>query len=73
VPLAAWEFQVSGYPVLYRWLKAREGDALDAAFTQDVLDLVWRLTEMVEVMGRADAVLASARSHPLTRGELNLP
>ncbi len=70
---AAFGFQVSGYPVLHRWLKAREGDALDDLLNREMLDMVWRLTEMLHHFEVAEPVLLAALANPLTRGELGLP
>ena len=73
VPESVWALEISGYRVLYRWLDARAGEALDAALLRAALDLVWRLTELVHLFDAADTLLARAIESPLTRADLGLP
>ena len=68
-----WNFEVSGYRVLYRWLAAREGEALDTALLRGILDLVWRVTELYHLCDAADSVLAKAVAGSLSRSDLGLP
>lgn len=68
----AWGFGVSGYRVLYRWLAARQGEALDAPLQRGILDLAWRVEELLHWCDAADAVLAAAVAAPLTRAALRL-
>ena len=72
-----WEFSVSGYPVLYRWLRARNGEGLTgsggSALLRAVLDVVWRIEELLHLFDQADAVLVHALAGSLTRAELGLP
>ena len=68
----AWNFEVSGYRVLYRWLAAREGEALDAPLLRGILDLVWRVTELYDLCDAADSVLDRAVADSLTRADLRL-
>jgi predicted helicase len=73
----AWSFSVSGYPVLYRWLKAREGETLGgpsgAALIRGALDVVWRIEEIVHLCDEADNILERALDAPLTRADLAIP
>jgi len=73
VPERTWTFEVSGYRVMYRWLAARNGEALDAALLRAALDLVWRITELYHLFDSADSVLDQAVTSPLTRTDLGLP
>jgi hypothetical protein len=68
----AFEFAVSGYRVLYRWLAARNGEAIDAALQRGILDIVWRIEELLHWFDAADAVLERALVRPVTRAELSL-
>jgi predicted helicase len=72
-----WRFEVSGYSVLYRWLRARNGESLAGAsgarLLRDALDVVWRIAELVSLFDRADVVLGEALNAPLTRADLDLP
>lgn len=69
----AWDFAVSGYLVLYRWLAARNGEALDTHLQRGMLDVVWRIEELLSLFDAADAVLERALARPLTRAALQLP
>ena len=73
VPQRVWEFAVSGYRVLPRWLLARNGEALDAALQRAILDVAWRIEELLHWFDAADAVLDRAVARPLTRAALGLP
>jgi Type ISP C-terminal specificity domain len=73
VPERAWTLEVSGYRVLYRWLAARNDEALDAALLRSMLDLVWRVTELYHLFDAADPVLDKAVALPLTRADLGMP
>jgi hypothetical protein len=77
VSLPVWTFSVSGYRVLYRWLKARSGESLagaeGAALLRGALDLVWRIMELLDLYGRANIVLNRALEAHLTRHDLALP
>ncbi len=69
----AWNLEVSGYKVLYRWLAARNGEALDAVLLRATLDLAWRVTELYHLFDLADSVLDRAVAVPLTRTDLGMP
>ncbi|MGH7060954.1 MAG: type ISP restriction/modification enzyme, partial [Stellaceae bacterium] len=64
VPERVWRFEVSGYAVFYRWLRARNGEPVSgpsgAALLREALDLAWRIAELLDLFDRADAVLARA-------------
>lgn len=72
-----WRFEISGYAVLYRWLRARNGEPITgpsgAALLREALDIAWRIAELLDLFDRADAVLARALEAPLTRADLDLP
>lgn len=72
----AWEFAVSGYPVLYKWLKAREGEATTGAsgvaLLREALDLVGRIEELIHQFDEADALLPRQEGDTLTRAQLGL-
>jgi len=69
----AWEFSVSDYRVLYRWLRARNGVAIDAALQREILDIAGRIEEILHLYGEADELLAAALEASLTRRQLDLP
>ncbi|MBV8594238.1 MAG: hypothetical protein JOZ27_08065, partial [Caulobacteraceae bacterium] len=70
IPKPVWEFEVSGYRVLPRWLAAREGIAVDANLTREVRDLVGRIGELLDLFARADSLLDQAIHAPLSRAAL---
>ena len=73
VPERVWNFEVSGYRVLYRWLAARNGEALDQMLLRAILDLAGRLGELVQRCDEADTLLEQATDSPVTRTDLGLP
>ena len=70
LPEPVWRFAVSGYPVLPRWLAARRGEALDAGLNRAILDVAWRIQELLHWFAEADRVLDAAVAAPLTRAAL---
>jgi hypothetical protein len=69
----AWQFSVSGYQVLYRWLRARNGDEITALLQRNILDMVGRIAESLHLFDQADRVLAEAVEASLTRTQIGLP
>lgn len=72
IPKAVWEFSVSGYRVLPRWLTAREGVEIDDGFRKELQDIAGRINELIHRFDEADLVLEGALKHSLTRIELGL-
>jgi hypothetical protein len=72
IPAKVWEFAVSGYPVLPRWLAWREGVDVDDAFLKEFRDITGRINELIHHFDEADLVLKVALNHSLTREELGL-
>ena len=70
VSRAAWNFSVSGYPVLHRWLRARNGQPIDAALQRAVLDVVARIEELLHRFREADPLLEQAIDMSLRRSQL---
>lgn len=70
LPTALWEFEVSGYPVLRRWLEGRKNQVVDLALFDAFRDVCARLAELADLYGRADTILADAIDAPLTRDVL---
>ncbi len=67
---AAWNFSVSGYPVLHRWLRARNGQRVDAALQREILDVVARIEELPHLFREADPLLKQAIRTSLSRKQL---
>lgn len=66
-----WNFSVSGYEVVPRWLRHREGETADYPTIDAVLDLCARIGELLYLMGKADAILTAAIADPLTKTALS--
>ena len=72
IPAAVWDFAVSGYRVLQKWLAGREGISVDNAFLSEFRDITGRINELIHLFDEADLVLIDALTHTLTRRELGL-
>ena len=66
----AWSFSVSGYPILHRWLRARNGQRVDAALQREILDVVARIEELLHRFHEADPLLEQAVRMSLGRKQL---
>lgn len=72
IPQPVWDFSVSGYYVLRRWLAAREGIAIGPNFIPDLRDLVGRIAELIDLFVSADSLLVRTLDDPLSRATLGL-
>ena len=72
VSAAVWEFSVSGYRLLFRWLDARQGLPVDHALVTALRDLVGRIAELIDLFARADQLLERALGATLSREALRL-
>ncbi|HMJ04862.1 MAG TPA: type ISP restriction/modification enzyme, partial [Chthoniobacterales bacterium] len=72
IPASVWDFAVSGYRVLQKWLAGREGISVDDAFIRELRDITGRINELIHLFNEADLVLQEALNHTLTRRELGL-
>lgn len=73
LPPTLWAFEVSGYPVLRRWLEGREGQGVDLALFDAFRDLCARIAEQIELSTEADTILGDALAATLNRDALGLP
>jgi Type ISP C-terminal specificity domain/N-6 DNA Methylase len=67
-----WEFSVSGYRLLSRWLAARQGQPVDHALITDLRDLAARIAEVIDLFDRADTILVAVLGNTLSRQALGL-
>ena len=67
----AWNFEVSGYPVLHHWLRARNGETVDALLQREILDVVGRIEELLHLFDEAVPLLERAISMSLSKDVLN--
>jgi predicted helicase len=72
IPAAVWQFSVSGYPLLPRWLAARKGIEVTHDFLNEFRDITGRINELIHLFDEADVVLQKAVNHSLTRERLGL-
>jgi predicted helicase len=70
IPQAVWEFAVSGYRVLPRWIEGRAGLPADLAFVRELRDIAARIAELIHRFDEADLVLDATLADTLTREEL---
>lgn len=70
IPQAVWDFAVSGYRVLPRWLAAREGMEIGDDFIPTLRDLVGRIGELIDLFVAADSLLVQTLDDPLSRDSL---
>ena len=70
IPAVVWEFAVSGYRVLPRWIDGRKGQPATLAFIRELRDVALRIAELIHRFDKADLVLADTLAHTLTRAEL---
>lgn len=72
IPRKVWEFSVSGYPVLPRWLAARKDIEVTHDFLAEFRDITGRINELIYRFDEADLVLQEALNDSLTRDQLGL-
>lgn len=70
IPQAVWDFAVSGYRVLPRWIEGRVGLPADLAFVRELRDIAARIAELIHRFEEADLVLEATLADTLTREEL---
>jgi hypothetical protein len=73
LPAALWAFEVSGYPVLQRWLEGRVGQPVDLALFDAFRDVCARVAEHLDLAAQADTILGEALAATLNRVALGLP
>jgi hypothetical protein len=67
-----WDFSVSGYRLLPRWLDARKGLAVDHALISAMRDVVGRIAALIDLFARADRLLIQILPATLTKNALGL-
>lgn len=70
IPRATWDFAVSGYRVLPRWIDGRKGLPADLPLIREFRDVAARIGELIHRFDEADLVLAETLADTLTRAEL---
>lgn len=72
LPKVVWDFSVSGYRVVPRWLEARAGLPADVGFVREFRDVCARVAELLDLFRDADIVLNETLHAALTREALGL-
>jgi predicted helicase len=72
LPQAVWDFSVSGYRLVPRWLEARVGLPTDLALVQELRNICGRIAELIDLFVQADTVLQATLQETLTREVLGL-
>lgn len=73
IPQSVWDFAVSGYRVLPRWIEGRVGLPADLALARELRDVAARIAELIHRFDEADLVLEATLADSLTRDELGFP
>ena len=73
IPPAVWDFSVSGYYVLRRWIDGRKALPANLALMREFRDVAARIAELIHWFDSADLVLNDTLAHTLTRAELGFP
>jgi hypothetical protein len=73
LPQAVWDFSVSGYRVLPRWIEGRRDLPVTLALMRELRDVAARIHELIHWFGEADLVLEATLGETLTREELGFP
>jgi uncharacterized protein YjeT (DUF2065 family) len=72
LPQVVWDFSVSGYRVLPRWLEARIGLPANLVLVRELRDICGRIAELIDLFAEADIVLEATLQETLTREALGL-
>lgn len=72
LPQPVWDFSVSGYRLVPRWLEARIGLPADLALVRELRDICGRIAELIDLFAEADVVLEATLNETLTREVLEL-
>ncbi len=70
IPQQIWDFSVSRYPVLPRWIEGRKGLPADFGFVRELRDICGRIAELIDLFHQADIVLEATLNETLTREAL---
>jgi hypothetical protein len=70
---AVWDFAVSGYRVLPRWIDGRKGLPANLALMRELRDVAARIAELIHWFDEADLALDATLADTLTRAELGFP
>jgi hypothetical protein len=72
LPPSVWNFTISGYPVLSKWLDGRVGMIADLGLVRELRDICGRIAELIDLFTEADTVLEVVLRDSLSREALGL-
>jgi hypothetical protein len=72
IPRAVWDFAVSAYRVVPRWLEGRKGLPADLNLVRELRDVCARAAELIDLFAEADIVLEGALRETLSRDALGV-
>jgi hypothetical protein len=72
LPQSVWDFSVSGYRLVPRWLEARVGLPANLALVRELRDICGRIAELIDLFAEADIVLDATLQETLTREALGV-
>ena len=72
IPEAVWNFAVSGYRLLPRWIEGRAGLPADLNLLRALRDICGRIAELIDLFAEADIVLEATLRETMTREALGL-
>lgn len=70
IPQPVWDFAVSGYRILPRWIEGRRGLSADFALVRELREICGRIAELIDLFQQADTVLEATLNETLTREAL---
>jgi hypothetical protein len=72
IPPEVWNYSVSGYPLLSRWIRGRAGLEVDISLAMELRDICGRIAELIDLSARADKILEKTLKNVLGRAAIGL-
>jgi Type ISP C-terminal specificity domain/N-6 DNA Methylase len=67
-----WHYAVSGYELLPKWIRGREGLDVDVTIAMELRDICGRIAEMIDLSAKADKILAKTLKNVMGRAAISL-
>jgi predicted helicase len=72
LPQEVWDYAVSGYRLVPRWLEARVGLPVNLDLVTQLRDICGRIAELIDLFAKADIILEATLGATLTREALGI-
>ena len=72
IPNEIWHYSVSGYELLPKWIKGREGLEVDLSLATELRNICGRIAELIDLSAKADKILTETFKKVLGRAALGL-